>query len=103
MLYMLSSKLLEMKYKALIRDRKLRGTLSHARLKARKNSLIEFKRFLEGLQLYPKWLGIKSSLPSPNLYFFNQSRGILMDFSATFHIVLMPNFIDVFPARVTVA
>jgi hypothetical protein len=42
MLCGLSSKLLEMKYKALIRDWKLRGTLSHVRLKALKNSPKEF-------------------------------------------------------------
>lgn len=48
-------------------------------------------------------VGDKIFLAKSNLYFFNQSRGMLMDFSATFHRVSAPNFIDVFLTRVVVA
>jgi len=35
-----------------------------------------------------------------NLYFFNQSRGVHVDFNATFHLVSMPDFADVFLVKV---
>jgi hypothetical protein len=47
-------------------------------------------------------VGDKIFLTKFNLYFFNQSRGMLMNISTTFHIVPVPNFIDVFLARAAI-
>jgi hypothetical protein len=38
-----------------------------------------------------------------NLYFFYRSKGMQIDFSTTFHLVLVPDFIDVFLIRVVAA
>jgi len=38
-----------------------------------------------------------------NLYFFNQSRGMKVYFSAVFHLVPIPNFMDVFHVRAVAA
>jgi hypothetical protein len=38
-----------------------------------------------------------------NLYFFNQLRGMHVDFSVTFHSVLVPDFMDVFLVKVATA
>lgn len=35
--------------------------------------------------------------------FFNQSRGMQMDFSVTFHPIMLPDFADVFLVRVVLA
>jgi len=38
-----------------------------------------------------------------NLYFFNQSRGVHVDFNSDIHPVLMPDFADVFFTKVATA
>jgi hypothetical protein len=38
-----------------------------------------------------------------NLYFFYRLKGMHIDFSTTFHLVLVPDFVDVFLIRVVAA
>lgn len=48
-------------------------------------------------------VGGKIFLAMSNLYFFNQSRGIHMDFNVAFHLVLVPNFTTIFLVKVVTA
>jgi hypothetical protein len=70
-------------------------------LKALRNSLREFHKFFKGLAALTKTIGDKILIVMSNLYFFNWSRGMLVDFSATFDLVLVLDFEDVFSIRAT--
>jgi hypothetical protein len=47
-------------------------------------------------------VGDKIFLVMSNMYFFNFSKGMQIDFNATFHLVSVPDFTDVFLVRVNV-
>jgi len=49
------------------------------------------------MQFCPRWLGIRSFLPSPACIFSINQRNV------AFHPILMPNFANVFPIRAAVA
>jgi hypothetical protein len=48
-------------------------------------------------------VGDKIFLAMSNLYFFNQSRGIHVDFNVAFHLVSVLDFTNMFLVRVVVA
>jgi hypothetical protein len=45
-------------------------------------------------------VGGKVFLVISYLHLFKQSNGMYVDFSTTFHLVLVPDFVDVLPVRV---
>jgi hypothetical protein len=57
----------------------------------------------EGSATLIEMMGNEIFLAMFNLYFFNLLKGMEMDFSVTFHLVPMPNFVVVFLARATTA
>lgn len=73
------------------------------KIKALKNTSEEFHEKFRGFATLTEMVGDKIFLFMSNLYFFNLSRGIQKDFSVVFHLVPMPDFIDVFPIKVVVA
>lgn len=60
-------------------------------MKALKDSHEEFQEFFRGSTALIKMLGDKIFLAISNLYFFNISKGIRVDFSAVFHPILVPD------------
>lgn len=72
-------------------------------LKALRNSFDKFQEFFERSTKLTEKARDKIFLIIFNLYFFNQSRGIQVDFSATFHLVIVPDFAGVFLAMVVTA
>jgi hypothetical protein len=69
-------------------------------LKALRNSLGEFEEIFGGFEALYEMFRDKIFFVMSNMYFFNQSREMHMDFNVAFHPVLVPSFADVFPIRV---
>uniref|UniRef100_B9NF87 Uncharacterized protein n=1 Tax=Populus trichocarpa TaxID=3694 RepID=B9NF87_POPTR len=82
---------------------KVKAQNSHARLKALRNSFEEFKDFFEGYATLTEIVRDKIFIAMSNMYFFNQSKGMQVDFSVVLHHVRMLDFTDVFPAMAVIA
>jgi len=76
---------------------------SKAKLQGLKTSSGDLKDFFRGSAALDEVVGDKIFLAMSNLYFFNRSRGMQVDFSAAFHPFTVPDFDDVFPARASAA
>jgi len=76
---------------------------SKAKLEGLKTSSGDLKDFFRGSAALDEVVGDKIFLAMSNLYFFNRSRGMQVDFSAAFHPFTVPDFDDVFPARASAA
>ena len=63
----------------------------------------KFQKFFKGSTTLTETMGDKIFLVISNLYFLNLSKGMQVDFSATFHLVLVSNFSDVFLVKATSA
>jgi len=62
-----------------------------------------FQKVFKGFATLIETVGDKIFLAISNLYFSKQSRRMYVDFSTTFHPVLVPNFVDVLLVKVVVA
>jgi hypothetical protein len=62
---------------------------------------MEFQELFEGLSALSEMIMDKIFFLMFNLYFFNQSRGMQVDFNFAFHLVLKPDFAYVFSTRAT--
>jgi hypothetical protein len=71
------------------------------KIKALKNTYEEFHEKFRGFTALTEMVGDKIFLAMSNLYFFNLLKGIHEDFSVVFHLVLMSDFVDVFPIKVS--
>jgi hypothetical protein len=69
------------------------------KLEALRDFFKDFQDFFRGLVASIEMVGDNIFLVMSKLYFFNLSRGIQVDFSTTYHLVLVPHFIDLFPVR----
>ncbi|KAL9372943.1 hypothetical protein Peur_035187 [Populus x canadensis] len=76
---------------------------SQAKLEGLKTSSGDLKDFFRGSAALDEVVGDEIFLAMSNLYFFNRSRGIQVDFSAAFHPFTVPDFDNVFPARASAA
>ena len=82
---------------------------SQAKLEALRDSLKEFQEFFRSSTTLTKIVRDKIFLAIFNLYFFNLLRGeyiyiyIYIDLSVAFHLVRVPDFVDVFLVRAIAA
>jgi hypothetical protein len=83
--------------------RKFRTSKRGWRVEALKSSAKEFQEVFRGSVSLSKTVGDKIFLAMSNLYFFNCSKGMQMDFSAAFHPILVHDFEDMFVVRVVIA
>jgi len=72
-------------------------------LKALKDSLEEFHKVFKGSIVLTKMMWDNIFLAMSYLYLFILSRGIQVDFSISFHPVLVLDFTDVFQVKATTA
>jgi hypothetical protein len=61
------------------------------------------KNVFKGLIALTEIMKDKIFLTLSNLYFFNLLRGIQVNFSAAFHLALVPDFADILLVRVVAA
>jgi hypothetical protein len=69
------------------------------KLEALRDFLKDFQDFFRGLVASTEMVGDNIFLVMSKLYFFNLSRGIQVNFSTAYHLVLVPHFTDLFPVR----
>jgi hypothetical protein len=72
---------------------------SWVKLEALRDSLEDFQDLFRGLVALTEMVGDNIFIAMSKLYFFNLSRGIQVDFSTAYHLVLVPHFTDLFPVR----
>jgi hypothetical protein len=63
----------------------------------------KFQEFFKGSTILTETVRDKIFLVVSNLYFSNLSKGMQVDFSVAFHLVLVLDFSNVFPVRATSA